>query len=93
MQYSSLLIIILQFDSLGAKLYSPWEPSIVEVTLVVSEWFKDRSRNLLEALDYTDHPFSHVIIMLVRNINNQKIINFISFFDYIFLILTIVFLS
>jgi len=33
------------------KLYSPWEPSIVEVTLVVSEWFKDRSRNLLEALD------------------------------------------
>ena len=49
----------------GAKLYSPWEPSIVHVTLVVSEWFKDRSRNLLENIDFSDHPFSHVIIMLV----------------------------
>jgi len=42
----------------GAKLYAPWEPSVTEVTLVISEWFKDRSYNLLKTLDERDHPFS-----------------------------------
>jgi hypothetical protein len=27
----------------GAKLYSPWDPTKTEVTLVISEWFFDRS--------------------------------------------------
>jgi len=48
----------------GAKLYSPWDPSRTEITLVVSEWYFDRSRNLLDTLDERDHPFSEIVIML-----------------------------
>jgi len=48
----------------GAKLYSPWDPTRINVTLVVSEWFSDRSTHLLKTLDQKDHPFSEVIIML-----------------------------
>jgi hypothetical protein len=48
----------------GAKLYSPWEPTKTEVTLVVSEWFHDRSLHLIQNLDNKDHPFSEVIVMV-----------------------------
>jgi len=48
----------------GAKLYAPWDPSRTEITLVVSEWYFDRSSSLLQTLDLKDHPFSEVIIML-----------------------------
>jgi len=48
----------------GAKLYSPWDPTKSEVTLVVSEWFFDRSLHLIEHLDEKDHPFSEVVIMV-----------------------------
>jgi len=52
----------------GAKLYSPWDPTKTEVTLVISEWFSDRSMHLLSHLDHTDHPFSKVIVMLPPDI-------------------------
>lgn len=48
----------------GAKLYSPWDPVKTGVTLVVSEWFFDRSEHLLTTLDRKDHPFSEVVVML-----------------------------
>ena len=48
----------------GAKLYSPWDPTRTSVTLVVSEWFFDRSHHLIEALDDKDHPFSEVVVMV-----------------------------
>lgn len=48
----------------GAKLYSPWNPIKSDVTLVVSEWFFDRSLHLVKALDEKDHPFSEVVIMV-----------------------------
>lgn len=52
----------------GAKLYAPWNPTKTEITLVVSEWFFDRSRHLLQNLDQKDHPFSEVVIMLPPNV-------------------------
>ena len=55
----------------GAKLYSPWDPSKIEVTLVVSEWFFDRSLNLIKSLDTKDHPFNHVIIMIPPSVSND----------------------
>ena len=48
----------------GAKLYSPWDPTRTEVTLVVSEWFFDRSIHLVKNLDEKDHPFSEVVVMI-----------------------------
>lgn len=48
----------------GAKLYSPWDPPRTSITLVVSEWFFDRSHHLLSTLDYKDHPYSEVVVML-----------------------------
>jgi len=48
----------------GAKLYSPWDPTMTEVTLVVSEWFFDRSIHLIKNLDEKDHPFSEVVVMI-----------------------------
>ena len=48
----------------GAKLYSPWDPTKTEVTLVVSEWFFDRSLHLIKNLDSKDHPFSEVVLLL-----------------------------
>jgi len=48
----------------GAKLYSPWNPTKTDVTLVVSEWFFDRSQHLVKNLDEKDHPFSEVVIMV-----------------------------
>ena len=48
----------------GAKLYSPWNPTKVDVTLVVSEWFFDRSLHLIKNLDEKDHPFSEVVVMV-----------------------------
>lgn len=48
----------------GAKLYSPWDPTKTEVTLVVSEWFFDRSLHLIKTLDEKDHPFSKVVVMV-----------------------------
>ena len=48
----------------GAKLYSPWDPTKTEVTLVVSEWFFDRSLHLIKNLDEKDHPFSEVVVMV-----------------------------
>ncbi|KAL7535270.1 hypothetical protein ACHAXR_010651 [Thalassiosira sp. AJA248-18] len=48
----------------GAKLYSPWNPTKTEVTLVVSEWFFDRSLHLIKNLDEKDHPFSEVVVMV-----------------------------
>ena len=47
----------------GAKLYSPWNPVRTDVTLVVSEWFFDRSLHLIKNLDEKDHPFSEVVVM------------------------------
>jgi len=55
----------------GAKLYSPWDPSRTEVTLVISEWFFDRSLNLIKNLDNKDHPFSKVIVMIPPSISNS----------------------
>jgi len=52
----------------GAKLYAPWNPSKTEITLVVSEWFFDRSVHLLSHLDEKDHPFSEVVVMLPPNV-------------------------
>jgi len=54
----------------GAKLYSPWDPVRTEITLVISEWFFDRSLNLIKNLDQKDHPFSKVIIMIPPSIEN-----------------------
>ena len=48
----------------GAKLYSPWDPTKTEVTLVVSEWFFDRSLHLIKNLDEKAHPFSEVVVMV-----------------------------
>ncbi|KAL9187722.1 hypothetical protein ACHAXT_006100 [Thalassiosira profunda] len=48
----------------GAKLYSPWDPTKTSVTLVVSEWFYDRSVHLIKNLDEKDHPFSEVVVMV-----------------------------
>jgi hypothetical protein len=55
----------------GAKLYSPWDPSKIEITLVISDWFFDRSLNLIKNLDARDHPFSKVIIMIPPSISND----------------------
>lgn len=55
----------------GAKLYSPWDPARTEVTLVISEWFFDRSLNLIKNLDNKDHPFNKVIIMIPPSISNS----------------------
>eukprot|EP00986_Skeletonema_menzelii_P002113 scaffold583_cov154-Skeletonema_menzelii.AAC.6 len=55
----------------GAKLYSPWDPARTEITLVISEWFFDRSLNLIKNLDNKDHPFSKVIIMIPPSISNS----------------------
>ncbi|KAK1746265.1 leishmanolysin-like peptidase (family M8) [Skeletonema marinoi] len=55
----------------GAKLYSPWDPARHEITLVISEWFFDRSLNLIKNLDNKDHPFSKVIIMIPPSISNS----------------------
>lgn len=52
----------------GAKLYAPWNPAKTEITLVVSEWFFDRSAHLLSHLDEKDHPFSEVVVMLPPNV-------------------------
>ncbi|KAL7536273.1 hypothetical protein ACHAXR_010253 [Thalassiosira sp. AJA248-18] len=54
----------------GAKLYSPWDPARTQVTLVISEWFFDRSLNLIKDLDNKDHPFSKVIIMIPPSVSN-----------------------
>jgi len=48
----------------GAKLYSPWNPTKTDVTLVISEWFFDRSLHLIKNLDEKDHPFSEVVVMV-----------------------------
>ena len=55
----------------GAKLYSPWDPTRMEITLVVSEWFYDRSLSLIKDLDDKDHPFSGVIIMIPESVSNS----------------------
>ncbi len=55
----------------GAKLYSPWDPSRIEITLVISEWFFDRSLNLIKSLDSKDHPFNMVIIMVPSSASNS----------------------
>jgi len=50
----------------GARLYSPWAPARVAVTLVVSQGAEappNASRPLLESLDRSDHPFSRVVVM------------------------------
>jgi len=52
----------------GAKLYKPWNPVTTEITLVISEWFSDRSAHLLGGLDGKDHPFSEIVIMLPPDI-------------------------
>jgi len=54
----------------GAKLYSPWDPARTKVTLVIMEWFFDRSLNLIQKLDSKDHPFSQVIIMIPPSVTN-----------------------
>jgi len=48
----------------GAKLYSPWDPTKTDVTLVVSEWFFDRSLHLIQNLDEKDHPYSEIVVMV-----------------------------
>ena len=48
----------------GAKLYAPWNPTKTSITLVIAEWFHDRSTYLLDHLDEKDHPFSEVVVML-----------------------------
>lgn len=55
----------------GAKLYSPWDPSRIKITLVVSEWFFDRSLSLIKSLDSRDHPFDRIIIMIPPSISND----------------------
>lgn len=55
----------------GAKLYSPWDPVKTGITLVVSEWFFDRSEHLLTTLDRKDHPFSEVVVMLPPNVESR----------------------
>jgi hypothetical protein len=52
----------------GAKLYAPWNPTKTSITLVIAEWYHDRSTYLLSHLDEKDHPFSEVVIMLPANI-------------------------
>ena len=48
----------------GAKLYSPWNPTKTEVTLVISEWFFDRSLHLISNLDEKDPPFYEGVVMV-----------------------------
>jgi len=67
----------------GAKLYSHWDPMKVSITLVISEWYKQRSNVLLSKIDKTDHPFSKIVIMLPPsvdasdkyNMTSMKVIN------------------
>ena len=54
----------------GAKLYSPWDPARTKITLVISEWFFDRSLILIKKLDSQDHPFDEVIIMIPPSVSN-----------------------
>ncbi|KAL3806928.1 hypothetical protein ACHAXA_006643 [Cyclostephanos tholiformis] len=55
----------------GAKLYSPWDPTRMAITLVVSDWFYDRSLSLIKNLDDKDHPFSSVVIMIPESVSNS----------------------
>ena len=64
------------------KLYSSWEPSIMQITLVVLEWFKHGSRNFLKNIDFIDHPFSYIIIMLVSF--HIILINVLTYYMFIF---------
>ncbi len=59
----------------GAKLYSPWDPTETKISLVVSEWFSDRSQHLLETLDSREHPFSEVILMLPPDVMAKDLYN------------------
>ena len=61
----------------GAKLYSPWDPTRTEITLVIMEWFFDRSLNLLKKIDSKDHPFTKIIIM-----NSSSIVNTHDYSEY-----------
>eukprot|EP00545_Synedropsis_sp_CCMP1620_P000295 CAMPEP_0119003900 /NCGR_PEP_ID=MMETSP1176-20130426/829_1 /TAXON_ID=265551 /ORGANISM="Synedropsis recta cf, Strain CCMP1620" /LENGTH=919 /DNA_ID=CAMNT_0006955545 /DNA_START=86 /DNA_END=2845 /DNA_ORIENTATION=- len=56
----------------GAKLYAPWNPTKTSITLVIAEWFHDRSTYLLSHLDEKDHPFSEVVVMLPPNIEAHE---------------------
>lgn len=55
----------------GAKLYAPWNPTKTRITLVISEWFHDRSTYLLEHLDEKDHPFSAVVVMVPPDVESH----------------------
>ena len=55
----------------GAKLYAPWNPTKTSITLVVAEWFHDRSTYLLNHLDEKDHPFSEVVVMVPPSVESH----------------------
>ena len=59
----------------GAKLYSQWEPTRTSITLVISEWYNDRSNHLLSRIDNADHPFSELIVMLPPDIMTPEYYN------------------
>eukprot|EP00591_Stephanopyxis_turris_P001522 CAMPEP_0195511176 /NCGR_PEP_ID=MMETSP0794_2-20130614/3591_1 /TAXON_ID=515487 /ORGANISM="Stephanopyxis turris, Strain CCMP 815" /LENGTH=720 /DNA_ID=CAMNT_0040638727 /DNA_START=505 /DNA_END=2667 /DNA_ORIENTATION=+ len=59
----------------GAKLYSPWSPKKNKITLVISEWFSDRSSSLLSHLDEAEHPFSEIVLMLPPSIPEKEVYN------------------
>ncbi|KAL7545725.1 LOW QUALITY PROTEIN: hypothetical protein ACHAWF_009073 [Thalassiosira exigua] len=48
----------------GDMLYSPWNPTKTEVTLVVSEWLFDQSLRLVRGLDEKDHRSSEVVVIV-----------------------------
>ncbi|KAL7550487.1 hypothetical protein ACHAWF_013708, partial [Thalassiosira exigua] len=47
----------------GAMLNAPYNSSMANITLVVSEWEPSQSSRLIEGLDLADHPFSVVVVM------------------------------
>mmetsp|Transcript_16549 Transcript_16549/g.20229 ORF Transcript_16549/g.20229 Transcript_16549/m.20229 type:complete len:735 (+) Transcript_16549:161-2365(+) len=56
----------------GGKIYSPWEKSKFNITLIVSEWHDEMSTQLLSHLDDVKHPFSNALVMVPSDISKQS---------------------
>eukprot|EP00592_Proboscia_alata_P017761 CAMPEP_0194392952 /NCGR_PEP_ID=MMETSP0174-20130528/123023_1 /TAXON_ID=216777 /ORGANISM="Proboscia alata, Strain PI-D3" /LENGTH=896 /DNA_ID=CAMNT_0039188573 /DNA_START=356 /DNA_END=3047 /DNA_ORIENTATION=+ len=46
----------------GREMYNSWNPKMHKISLLISDWDKDYSKNLLRDLDMTVHPFSEVVV-------------------------------
>lgn len=57
----------------GANMFSPWDPSEHDITLVVSEWYSRLSSHLLSEIDSSKHPFSNIVLMLPSDLPEDDI--------------------